>query len=307
MKKYLLKISGLIESALFLLALISVISLFARWHYLAENLTHFRIQYIICAGLALIYFALIKNKKWLIIATLTLAFNSFFILSAYQRDHSPALQKNKEIKLLFYNVLSSNQNYEEVLKYFQESDADILAVLELSHEWAKALEPLKKQYANHSIYPQNDNFGIALYTKGNGKITRTFLDPSVVPSLIYHEEDFTLLATHPIPPIGTQAYRNRNEHFENIAKLSQEHENFIAMGDFNCSVFSPFFKDMKKDGKLYSPKGFSAMKGTWSTNIALLITNLDHILVSENMEITEHKIAPHLGSDHWPIEATIRH
>ena len=288
--------------------LISIISLFAKWHYLADLFTHFRIQYLICASLALFYFILIQDKKWLTLSILTLLLNTFFILSVYEK-YEPVkfTSQYRNSKILFYNVLSSNKNFDQVLNYLLNSNAEIIALAELTPEWATKLEPLKEHYPYHSIHPQHDNFGIAVYSHIKGKVDKIYLDSSFVPSLLFHSDDLSLLATHPIPPVGTQNFLSRNEHFKAISKLSSEHKNFVVIGDLNCSVFSPFLQDFKHEAKLKLAPKFSAIKGTWSTTIPLLITNLDHILVSSKINISDHRIGPHLGSDHWPIEASIQY
>lgn len=229
------KISGYIEGATALLSVIVVISLFARQHYLAEMLCHFRLQYLICSALALLFFCLIKQKRYIYISSILLSLNIILLASAFHFEQVECTEKaTKELHVIHYNVLSTNKNYQEIIEYFQKKSPDILVVLEVSHKWAEHLKVLEADYPLSKIIPSDDNFGIALFAKDKGTIETLYLDPSLVSSLHYKTDRYQLLATHPIPPSSSESLAMRNSHFDSISQMAnQTKKDFILVGDLN--------------------------------------------------------------------------
>ena len=302
------KMSGYIEGATILLFVIVVTSLFARQHYLAEMLCHFRLQYLICSALALTFFSLIKQKRYIKVSSILLSLNIILLISAFdfqqQQDNG---KSSKELSLIHYNVLSTNKNYQEIINYFKTQSPDILVVLEVSHEWAKHLKVLEADYTVSKIFPSEDNFGIALFVKEPGTIEKLYLDPSLVASLHFQNEHYQLLATHPIPPSHSASLAMRNSHFEAISQMAnQAKKDFILVGDLNCTPYSPYFQDLCQQSKFQRTSILNGLKATWPSHLPFLGIPIDHVLTSQNIELSSYSTGPNLKSDHWPLEIKLK-
>ena len=111
--------------------------------------------------------------------------------------------------------------------------------------------PLQKNYPYKKLVARTDNFGIALLSKleMNSSIDYFELNskPSIRAELKIENKIFTLIATHPMPPMSQSAFENRNKQLLNIVdRRSSFSENLIVVGDFNTSSFSNHFRALVK-------------------------------------------------------------
>ena len=78
----------------------------------------------------------------------------------------------------------------------------------------------------------------------------------------------------------------------------------MVVGDFNNSSFSTYFQKLTETDLKDSRLGFGLLP-TWPANISFLQTTLDHILVSENIQVLDRTVGENIGSDHLPISVEI--
>lgn len=129
--------------------------------------------------------------------------------------------------------------------------------------------------------------------------------PSIVADLNIGSDQFSLVATHPIPPINQHTFENRNKQLSNILnKRSKFSEKLIIAGDFNTSSFSNHFSKLTNGDLKDSRIGFGLLP-TWPANYLMLQTTLDHFLISKNLEVIERSTGKNIGSDHLPISIVI--
>ncbi len=98
--------------------------------------------------------------------------------------------------------------------------------------------------------------------------------------------------------LGPQA-RARQLNF--IADLIWSSPHAVLMGDFNCSLDSPEMAQLLRRTGLTPAHEAPATFPSWRPRRAI-----DHILVSEKMEIEQLYTLPHAVSDHLPLAADIR-
>ncbi len=299
----LLTVSGVLTIAGFL-------SQYGWWFDLAS---HFQLQYLAIQLLCILLCIPKKRWKLLGITSLFALINLALIIPLYI-PHSatpPIDDRNTNLSVLLINLNSSNEEYSKTARYIKQTNPDILALEEINNEWLEALSDVLKDYPYTKVIPRRDNFGIGLYSKLKTqemdiKYFGTAEVPSVLARYSISGKPLTLLFTHPVPPGSLRYYQWRNEQLKDIAsQRSSFDDRLILIGDLNSTSWSYHFQTFVKNMKLIdSRKGFG-LQTTWPTMLPVMAITIDHVLISEDLKILEHKIGPHIGSDHKPVFARI--
>ena len=296
----------LIVGVLFVSILPNIISNY----WFIDIFSNFKLQYLIISIFLFLISLLFFNKKVLalILLSSTILWNSYFIAPYYFSDNT-ALKSKKQVKISSINLLSSNSEIDLVQNYIFEEDPDILILMEFTPNWQFKLNPIIDNYKYKKLVPRNDNFGIALLSKYEMNSSIDYFElndkPSIVAVLNIGSDQFSLVATHPIPPINQHTFENRNKQLSNILnKRSKFSERLIIAGDFNTSSFSNHFSKLTNGDLKDSRIGFGLLP-TWPANYLMLQTTLDHFLISKNLEVIERSTGKNIGSDHLPINIII--
>ncbi len=146
----------------------TLLTLFARHHWLADLLANLRMQQVIGSVFILLLAAWTQAWRWTIVMLLCCCIH----LPWFYRDISqkPVGEGNSQasIRVLLANVLSMNNQHDRVIEAIQSSDPDFFAILELNTRLdAKLLsDALQEDYRYRFTFPDDEsNFGIGLYSK----------------------------------------------------------------------------------------------------------------------------------------------
>ncbi len=285
-------------------------NLFSEYWFL-DLFAHFKVQYLVIALILLTLSVLVFKTKALAISLLltSILWNAYFIAPYYfnAKEDAPAL--GPTFKIASLNLLSSNSETDLVLQYIEQENPDILVLLELTPKWNLELSPVLQDYPFQQIHERIDNFGIAVVSKF--EMTSKIIDfnandkPSIVSELRINKKTYTLIATHPLPPIDQATFQSRNQQLQNIFKRKSEFaDRFLVIGDFNTSSFSNHFRALVQDGIKDSRTGFGLLP-TWPAGFGVFQTTLDHCLVSDQVQVVHRATGSSIGSDHLPISMVI--
>ncbi|GJM33405.1 MAG: endonuclease [Saprospiraceae bacterium] len=214
------------------------------------------------------------------------------------------------ISLLTTNVLISNRDYTRLLKIIRQSDPDIVLLLEPDQWWQKKMEGLKTDYPFFVEQPQDNAYGMLLYSKKNLKNpTINFLVADDIPSIhtyvkLASGQSVQLYCIHPTPPSPTE----NDESTERDAELmivgkKVAHDNLptIVAGDLNDVAWSSSTRLFLKTSKLLDPRIGRGFYNTFHAKIFILRWPLDHFFHSNHFKLVDLKRLPKIGSDHFPI------
>ena len=211
--------------ALLACALGTLCSMGARHSWVLELFSHFSMQYALLAFIAGVVFAVMKSKPFVILALMLVIINLFEIAPLYAPvDWEDGLQENR-LRVVSFNVLSSNTGYEAAIDFIREADADVIALYEVDHRWKDAIQKAALPYSM-SIVARMDNFGMAMLSRlPESEMTTQYLGNSEVPSMSlrarYKGLEIALLAIHPEPPMSAAYAESRNETLDLAGKWAQ--------------------------------------------------------------------------------------
>ncbi|MBN2161567.1 MAG: endonuclease/exonuclease/phosphatase family protein [Pontiellaceae bacterium] len=289
-----------------LLAVISLIGLAGKLHWALDLFSHFRVQYV---QLALVFAGIclwVRRNRAAVTLILIGLFNYAFVYPLYLGK--PDAKTAEPVRAMLMNILAANGNTQQVLEAIDTYKPDILLLEEVTPEWAAKLEKLNETYPYRAARPQSDCFGIMLLSMlplQHAEVVE--IGTSGLPSImadvyIPDNEVFTLVGTHPLPPVSADYARRRNEQLAELPEIigNQKHP-VLLIGDLNTSPWSPWFRTLLRDSGLKnSMKGFG-FQPSWPQQSPLLRIPIDHVLHDERIHIQHRMIGPDIGSDHFPV------
>lgn len=291
-----------------LTSIVSFCSIFDDLNRYFELMSHFKFTYlivsIVCCGLLFFY-----NSYKASIALLALTIvHLVSIIPWYLTPESASANKYEtRLTLLHSNVLTSNTQYNLFEQLLAKETPDIVVLQEVNRDWVKGLTRALSTYKYRIEQPQNDNFGIAIYSKlpfisGDVIALGELGLPSIEVTFSLDGQNVTLLATHPIPPISHAYYSSRNEQLIYVAaRLAERSGAKILVGDLNVTMWSSDYANLEAISGLNNARRGFGILPTWPANIPLLMIPIDHVLTSDHFVINNFKLGDNVGSDHLPV------
>lgn len=285
-----------------------------RLNMYLEFASGYKLQFLILGLCSLFYFALTHQKLGVILSLFCILINLAEILPWYwNQPEITNIESYKPLKVLSYNVLWSNKQYEKAIALVARKQPDIAVFQEAQKPWAESLTALKAHYPYHigaekleiEIYsklPLN-NTQIELYGTYRGL---------VISDIAIANSNLKFIATHAYPQLyfGREGWDIRNQHLEigigeYVAKLNQP---AVIIGDLNVSMWSPFYRSLvKKSGLHNARQGFGILptQSVVAPQFAALSAPIDHCLVTPDIQVQDFKLGKDIGSDHLPIVADL--
>lgn len=302
---------GLLLSGVLIAGLLTLCGSFGRYSWLLELTTHFRLQYLFFLLPATVFLIYWKAVWQATICGALAILNLIPVAALFLPAKSPLPSTHPAsppLKVLLLNVHTSNTHHDSVTELIQEEDPDIVVLEEVDSIWDEALSSLSAKFPHKLVQTRDDNFGILLMSKFPMQSSKILtLDESHVPSILAAYSisgmNFTILATHPLPPSGKRNLVIRNEHLGKLANLVSELDGpTLLLGDLNTTPWSPYFHDLlKHTGLRNSSQGRGPFPSWPATLWPPLRIPIDHCLYTGDLEILEKHLGKSVYSDHLPV------
>jgi endonuclease/exonuclease/phosphatase (EEP) superfamily protein YafD len=295
----------------------SLASLLAPIGWPFELFAHFRWQ-VGAAAAALLVASLVLRRPWMMALTFAslLAQGLPAMLpgrTASAHGGTPACG-DTGLRIVSANVLFRNDEHAPLVDYLARSDADVIALQEVTPEWEAALAPLHDRYPYRRVIARTDPYGMALFSRwplGRGTGTVDFADdglPSLVAMIkLPGERELRVIAMHTHWPVtrGLQQQRDRSLHA--VAQLAAaDPVATVLAGDLNLTPYAPAFARLLAESGLRDALEDVTWRPTWQAGFWPLALPIDHVLVSRDACVVAHEIGPDVGSDHRPLAVTLR-
>ena len=304
LKNSLAQLSKLCLVALFL---VSIAGYLGGSNIALELLSHFRIQYLVLSLLAFFVLLFLRQYIFVFLALLTLLINAYDVIVFYKQPATKINHSGGQLKVLLSNVYSGNEHYEKVIDFVGVEKPDIFVALEVNQIWMDKLDALKNHYPYNLSRARNDNFGIAVFSKIPLDSTDiVYIGDAGLPSIKITarigEKPFALIATHPLPPVSTDYFNNRNQQLDALAvALNRIDMPKILIGDLNITMWSHHYQHLEDSTSMKNTRLGYGVVPTWPKQLPILAIPIDHCLVSDGFEVLDMRAGPDIGSDHLPV------
>lgn len=311
----------------FVLILLSLLSLLYDFPYWFIKILDFpRIQYFF-TGLVLLILFVILNKKWnfyavfLVLGLLSsLVIHGIRILPYIAGEktvpdvNTMAPSEERILGVLLANVLITNREAGKLLEIIEETNPDLILVMEVNEWWISELQELKQNYPHFIEYPLDNAYGIALYSKLKLKEEEIkFFNGDGVPSIhtkvvLPSGEEVQFHGMHPVPPVPSSKYPD-NVGQEEVALLkvgnmvAKDTIPSIVAGDFNDVSWSQTTRMFESEGDLKNVRIGRGFYNTFNARSFILRWPLDHYFVTDSFSLLTLERLPEFNSDHFPMYA----
>jgi endonuclease/exonuclease/phosphatase (EEP) superfamily protein YafD len=315
-----IEIRKAIAYGLFLIILgvgaIALFSSYAGWSIYLEILSHFQVQHL---SISLILFGglcLTRHKRLILISLFVLAIQFSQVAVWYMPHLGRSPETSTNLKVLVANLHVQNEQYSKVLDLVKKEQPDIALFMEIDQAWIDQLDTLEEILPYKFGKPNPYNIGIAIYSKQElvnpeFNLFNTENNVGITGQLIVNQQPISFVGIHPLPPVKLKFFHLRNRQLDAVAQYVHSLTNpVIVFGDFNITMWSPYFKQMiRKTGLINARQGFGIVP-TWPTQSSfkrspvwrqLLSIPIDHCLVSPTIQVANIYTGPNTGSDHKPL------
>lgn len=275
-----------------------------------DVLANFRAQYVVVLAFFGLVVMMSKWRKTGYAVLAVAAVNLIAVLPLFIGSPAEAAADAPSMRVMSFNLLSTNESYSEVIDYIETVSPDVVLLHEASRPWEVAIESAGLDY--QVIRGRSDDliFGTLALVGANDVRAVSFGFSAASPRAI--ELDFTpegwpapvsVLSVHPLAPTDEERADLRDAQLEFARQwVSGQAGPLVVVGDFNATPWSAPFRRLASSADLSSSQAGFGLQPSFSAQSNLLLrVPIDHLLHSSELEVTDRRLGPELGSDHFPL------
>jgi endonuclease/exonuclease/phosphatase (EEP) superfamily protein YafD len=227
-----------------------------------------------------------------------------------QRSRAGRADPKRRLRLLISNVQMENTQHERLLALVREADPDILLAVETDERWVRALEPLAADYPHAIRQPQDNWFGLVLFSRlplDDARVEFLVQDdiPSVRAVIELGGERVVLRGLHPRPPepVRDQDSTPRDAELVLVGKAIGKEDGVptVVAGDLNDVAWSATTQLFLRLSGLLDPRMGRGFYNTYNARNPLARWPLDHVFHSNHFRLVSLRRCGTIGSDHFPV------
>lgn len=239
-------------------------------------------------------------------------------ISAYTRLtktevlHYQGPDNERTISLITSNVLTHNHRSDLLLRQVEQYRPDVVLTLESDEWWEKQLSCLEEQQDYHYTVkiPLDNLYGMHLYSRlplRNVEIRHWVAEdiPSIVAELQLRSGEWIYIyCLHPMPPSPTEAETSTDRDAELLLvgkEIAKYDHSVLVFGDLNDVAWSRTSCLFQQISGLLDPRKGRGLYNTFHAKYPLLRWPLDHIFHSSDFMMSDIRVLPYIGSDHFPV------
>lgn len=215
----------------------------------------------------------------------------------------------REISILVSNVLTTNTKYHKLLKLIKKKDPDLILTLETDAVWELQLEKIEEEYPYTVKIPQDNLYGMHLYSKLELEdIAVKYLISEEIPSIhgkvkLRSGERINIHCLHPKPPSPSEddTSTNRDAELLLVGREVEGVKSTLVFGDLNDVAWSRTTKLFLSLSKLCDPRIGRGFYNTFHAQYPVFRWPLDHVFHSSDFLLKKLKRLKYIGSDHFPM------
>ena len=256
-----------------IVSVISLASFAGAWVWWLDVLANFRAQYaVILAVLGLIVAASRWRRTGLAILGVALV-NLLFVAPLFVGSPGEPVAGAPGIRVMSFNLLSTNESYSEVVEYIEATDPDLVLLHESSRPWEVAMESSGLDYEIIRGRSENLIFGTLVlardeieavsygFAEGDGRAIAIEYRPDGWPVPVQ------ILSSHPLAPTSVERAALRDAQLSFAAGWAAEQEGaYAVVGDLNASPWSSPFRGLVSEGGLRNSQIGFGLQPSFSAN-----------------------------------------
>lgn len=291
------------------LALASIAAFFGRYVWWLDVLANFRVQYLVVLLALGGVLAFSRYRRWAFGILFIAGINLAVVAPLYLGSPGESSVDAPSIRVMSFNLLSTNDQYGEVVEYIRETEPDVVFLHEASLPWETAMESSDLGYEVTKSRSDDLIFGTLVMTRNSaGVLTYGFKETdarAVEVTTIVDGWDVpvTILSSHPLAPTDSTRASLRDAQLGFAASWAADQSGpYMVVGDFNATPWSWPFRNLLVTGSLRnSQTGFGVQPSFAATSNPLFRVPIDHLVHSDALLVRQRRLGPTLGSDHFPL------
>ncbi|MCE2528110.1 MAG: endonuclease/exonuclease/phosphatase family protein [Actinomycetia bacterium] len=293
-----------------LVGTVSLLAFLGKWIWPLDLATSFRPLYavgLVAAGTTLLL-GKWRRLGWavVIVGLLNLAFVAPLFWG--KQDIPP---QSPTMRVISFNVQGQNEQYQQVIDFLRQADADVIFLHEANRLWEEAISEAITEgrfaYHQHRSRPDHLVFSTLTLTRvrplevtSHGWAESEARAMEVVVSL--GDTEVTLFGIHPLAPTNPRRTSLRDAQFAFVAKWARGSRGpTVVTGDFNATPWSHVFAPLIDAGLRNSQRGYGLAPSFPTNGNFLARVPIDHLLHSPHLAVADRWLGPDLGSDHLPL------
>lgn len=306
---------------IFLMCIPSLASLtrFDQWWIRGFDFPRIQIVFLISLVIIAAFLVYDFSEKWHFISIgfifLSLFYQGFMIFPYTYLSKKKVLQydgssSNSNISILVSNVFTYNKRSDKLIDLVNERKPDLFLTLETDKRWENELSCLEKEYKYTVKVPQDNLYGMHLYSKLKLEDTKVrFIVQEGIPSIhgyvyLRNGKKVRIYCLHPMPPSPSESDTSTNRDAEILMlgrDLKEDKEPVLVFGDLNDVAWSRTTKLFQKISGLLDPRIGRGFFNTFHSKYWFFRWPLDHVFHSSDFTLIEIARERNIGSDHFPM------
>ncbi|TWT67185.1 endonuclease/exonuclease/phosphatase family protein [Allorhodopirellula solitaria] len=309
--------SRLLRALSFVLVIATVASMLAPFHWVFDTVANLRVQGLIAIAV-LSGGALLLRSWWILVVAAMLLLINLSMMNFGTLADAGDFGSHSGLRIVTTNVLASNPRHDEIIDELESIDADVIVVVELGAKLAARAGEFFRDSHPYQVFHEREtgDFGIGLMSRLPLRSDRALRLDGCPLTLEVVLDDYRIIATHPLPPIGQHGFIHRNRQLAMIAEQVRPElarpTQTIMVGDFNLTPWNANFTHFLYESGLRRVGPRWDLRPTWYARLdpppglrTLLGLQIDHVLISDDLVGTDYHIGHYCGSDHRSVSVRL--
>lgn len=231
-------------------------------------------------------------------------------VSQFDAQSGDATRRTR-VRVMMANVLQSNRRVADLMAVVGEAEPDLILLGETDAWWLEQLAGLEAAYPYVVACPQDNLYGMALFSRWPLQETRVqYLvepdKPSIHALIVMPDKRrVRFVGVHPAPPSPSENESSAERDAELVLvgrSVARDTRPVIVAGDLNDVAWSHTTRRFRRLSGLLDPRRGRGMFATFHASAPWILRwPMDHLFHSAHFQLGQMRVLPSFGSDHFPI------
>lgn len=293
---------------------VTLVGRFVSHTWPLELITNFPVQLLIAGTVTMLIAVLVRARLGLVVAVIWVVLNGLTLTNTLGTDPRPAEAGAERITLGHLNAQTRPIDVAALGRYLMTTRPELFVVLDPAQSDVPRLTSAAPGYMVHRA---------GSHRTAHPDFVRTVVLSRRPIENVHHPADsgfgasaveLTITGSAPVSVVvfGTDSPRTpgrthqRDRALTAAARWSRSRPaRRVVMGDFNTTPWSPPFRRLLHDGRLFSSLNGFGLQVSWPESNVLLRIPIDHALLGPGLAATERGTGPAFGSQHRSLRLTV--